>query len=81
MSTELSRLRWRCRRGMRELDQLLEDYLRTRYAAATAAEQESFRQLLELADPVIYSWLLGREQPPRGPMRELVKHILDRPVA
>ena len=29
---ELKRLRWRCRRGMRELDQLFDRYLDTRLA-------------------------------------------------
>ena len=35
-------LRWRCRRGMRELDVLLERYLRERYPSAPAAEQQAY---------------------------------------
>jgi len=76
MSSETARLRWRCRRGMRELDKLLAAYLEQRYVHADAIEQETFRQFLDLPDPVIFSWVLGREQPPRGPMRDLVKRIL-----
>ena len=41
-------LRWRCRRGMRELDVLLERYLRERYPSAPAAEQQAFAALLDL---------------------------------
>jgi len=56
----LSRLRWRCRRGMRELDVLLERFLAQRYAGASAAEQEAFETLLTLSDPEILGLLTGR---------------------
>ena len=35
----LRRLRWRCRRGMRELDQLLERYLDRRWPQAELSER------------------------------------------
>jgi len=66
---------------MRELDSLLGKYLDEHYADADAGEQEAFQQFLELPDPVIFSWLLGREQPPQGPMSDLVKKILANPQA
>ena len=40
-------LRWQCRRGMRELDELLARYLQTFYEQATEAEKSAFRELLE----------------------------------
>ena len=60
---ELSRLKWRCRRGMRELDVLLTRYLAERYASADPDEQAAFRALLERQDPEIYGLLLGRLVP------------------
>ena len=57
---ELSRLRWRCRRGMRELDVLLMAYLENRYATAPETEQAAFRELLSLQDPDIHALLTGR---------------------
>ena len=39
--TEISRLRWRCRRGMRELDTLLLAYVNNRYSHAELAEQQA----------------------------------------
>lgn len=60
---ELSRLRWRCRRGMRELDVLLTRYLEERYAAAAPEDQAAFRGLLERQDPEVYGLLLGRLAP------------------
>jgi len=58
------RIRWRCRRGMRELDVLLEGYLAQRFEHAPAPEQRAFVQLLECEDPDIWAWLLGHAQPP-----------------
>ena len=63
-STELGRLRWRCRRGTRELDALLTWYLEQRFADANADEQDAFERLLEAQDPDVYDWCLGRMPPP-----------------
>lgn len=60
---ELARLRWRCRRGMRELDLLMEGWLTRHYQAAPAAQQAAFRRLLETPDPELLRWLTGRAQP------------------
>ena len=60
--SELSRLRWLCRRGMKELDVVLTRYLEKHYASASEDEQEQFQRLLQMPDPDLYSLLLGREQ-------------------
>jgi len=57
----MSRLRWLCRRGMKELDVVLVRYLENTYESATAAEQARFRELLQMPDPDLYNLLLGRE--------------------
>jgi antitoxin CptB len=65
-SRDLGKLRWRCRRGLRELDVLLERYVDQRFGTASPAEQEAFRQLLETQDQVLYAYCLGSEPvPPR----------------
>ncbi|HEY2675598.1 MAG TPA: succinate dehydrogenase assembly factor 2 [Steroidobacteraceae bacterium] len=58
------RMRWRCRRGMKELDILLERFVAERYAGAPAAEQAAFQRLLEVQDPLIYAYCLGQQAPP-----------------
>ena len=58
--SEMSRLRWLCRRGMKELDVVLIRYLDDGYLSATEAEQAQFRSLLEMPDPDLYNLLLGR---------------------
>jgi antitoxin CptB len=63
MSVEESRLRWRCRRGMRELDQLLGWYLEARYPGATKEDKAAFAALLEQPDPELWAWLTGAALP------------------
>ena len=59
-AAELNRLRWRCRRGMRELDVLLERYLRDHWPAADPGRRATFLRLLELPDPELADLCLGR---------------------
>jgi len=56
--SDKSKLRWQCRRGMRELDILLERYLENSYAASDSAEKSAFWQLLTLSDPELAGYLL-----------------------
>lgn len=60
---ERSKLRWRCRRGMKELDVLLEGYLERYYDTASEQEQRVFVDLLEMEDPQLFSYLTGRQTP------------------
>ena len=58
-----SRLIWRCRRGIREMDILLLDYLEAHYDNASIEEQSVFEELLEEADLDILSWIMGKTSP------------------
>lgn len=60
----ISRLKWLCRRGMKELDVLMEAYLADRYEQAPASEQQAFREVLEMDDPDIYAICVKRMAPP-----------------
>jgi antitoxin CptB len=64
MAQDLGKLRWRCRRGMKELDVLLARYVDERFCGASPLEQEAFRRLLETQDAVLYDYCLGSERPP-----------------
>jgi antitoxin CptB len=61
---DLGRLRWRCRRGMKELDLLLARYLERDFCGASSREQAAFRGLLETPDPVLHAYCLGSDSPP-----------------
>jgi antitoxin CptB len=70
-----SRLRWRCRRGMRELDQLLGWYLEARYPVSDDAQKDAFSTLLDRQDPELWDWLMGHEQPEEPSWRRIVDEI------
>jgi antitoxin CptB len=74
-SEELSRLRWHCRRGMRELDVLLQRYLDEDYPRASREERDAFVRILELQDPEIFGYLVGRDSPPEASLRDVVARI------
>ena len=75
MNADVSRLRWRCRRGMRELDQLLGWYLDTRYARGDEAMQLAFSTLLDQSDPDLWDWLSGRSVPEHLRWRDIIDEI------
>jgi len=68
------RLVWRCRRGMKELDVLLEHYVRTQ-GQTCAADRLAFEQLLELPDPLLAGYLLGHDTPQDPELARLVRQI------
>jgi antitoxin CptB len=70
--SELSRLRWLCRRGMKELDVVMSQYLDARYEAASELEKQSFKYLLDMQDPDLYALLLGQEICPNNDIQSLV---------
>ena len=71
----LARLRWQCRRGMLELDYVLERYLENHFAAAEAAEQDRFTRLLTAQDPELQLWLLNGVVHPDPAMQALIDRI------
>ena len=78
MAAELPILRWRCRRGMKELDILLTRYLDEGYGAASAEEQAAFQCLLDVQDPLIYAYCLGQERAPEH-LAALIQRITANP--
>ena|SRR5262245_21025917 len=72
---EWRRLKWHCRRGLLELDVLLERFLNEEYRHLSPAEQATFARLLECTDPELLSWLLGSETPGDLALREMVGKI------
>ena len=68
------RLAWRCRRGMRELDVLLSDWLTQRFESSGKGLQNDFARLLECEDDRIWDWVTGRS-PAEPDLIELVKAI------
>ena len=64
-SANEGRLRWLLRRGMKELDVLMERYYAHRWPTAPADEKAEFLRLVTLVeDPDIWAWAMGYEDTP-----------------
>jgi antitoxin CptB len=68
-------LLWRCRRGMKELDVILERYAAAALPQADAAERRLLARLLERPDPELAGYFLAGEAPPEPEMAALVTRI------
>jgi antitoxin CptB len=72
----LSKLQWRCRRGTKELDVLLQRYLLQGYAAATPSEQRAFEMLLDQPDPDLQDYFSGYTTHPDPETRNVIQAIV-----
>ncbi|MBM3359175.1 MAG: succinate dehydrogenase assembly factor 2 [Betaproteobacteria bacterium] len=61
---EIDRIRWRCRRGMLELDLILERFLERHFDRLDAEERQMLCDLLERPDPELLELALGGKAPP-----------------
>ncbi len=76
---ELRRLRWKCRRGMRELDQLLGRYLDRAWRQSSPGERGVFLRLLETEDDRLWHWFMGHEASDDAELQKLVERIRSLP--
>lgn len=59
---EQRRLAWRCRRGMLELDIVLQRFVKEQFGGLTLAEMQIFDEMLELADNDFWELLQSATQ-------------------
>ena len=76
---ELRRLRWRCRRGMRELDRLLERWLDGGWSSSSESERGVFLRLLDCEDDKLWHWFMGHEDATDAELDALVRRIRELP--
>jgi antitoxin CptB len=69
---QAGRTLWRCRRGMKELDVILERFAR---GGVPGGDQARFEALLQLPDPVLAGYLLAGDTPPDPALAQLVARI------
>jgi antitoxin CptB len=74
----LKRLRWRTRRGTRELDRLFGWWLEERFADADEAQKTAFDALLDVQDPDLWDWVMGHARPPRDDWQAIIDDIRSR---
>jgi antitoxin CptB len=60
---------------MKELDFVLLRYLERHYQAASERERGAFERILELQDPEVFGYLVGRDVPHDDALRNVVARI------
>ncbi len=74
----LAELRWRSRRGTRELDLILLSFLSASYENLTSQDRRAYARLLDTPDPDLMNWLLGRAIPDDPEIARIVQAIRDK---
>lgn len=75
MSENIKKTRVQCRRGMLELDFLLERFLENKYVSLSEAQKAAFARLLTYSDPELLDWLTGVEMPADPELAALLSYI------
>ncbi|MGI9247101.1 MAG: succinate dehydrogenase assembly factor 2 [Steroidobacteraceae bacterium] len=60
---------------MRELDVMLNRYLDRAWSVASTPERDAFLQLVELQDPELFGYLVGRDSPAEEQQRAVIAAI------
>ena len=73
----LSKLRWRCRRGLLENDLLIEKFFDQYATGLTVRQAEALGELMDLADNDLLDLLLRRKEPEGAIARPDVREVLE----
>ena len=60
--SEHGRLRWRCRRGLLELDLVFSRFLESRFDKLTPVQREALDRLLDMPDNDLLDVVMGRAE-------------------
>ena len=74
---DFNRLCWHSRRGMLELDLVLEPFVKQQFRQLSELNQQRYEQLLECEDQDLFSWFLGRMRPQDEEIASIVDTILE----
>jgi antitoxin CptB len=73
---DLSRLKWRCRRGLLENDLFIERFFRHHEETITTRQATGLQILMDLADNDLLDLLLARSEPQGAVDRPEVREVL-----
>jgi antitoxin CptB len=76
-AARLAKLRWRARRGMRELDAVLQSFAQNVAATLSPSELVRFEEILDLPDPELFAYLTGRSAPSDPDTARLIDRVRD----
>lgn len=70
-----ARLAWRCRRGMLELDLLLQGFLDQAYEGLGREQQQCFERLLALPDQSLFDYLIQQQDASETEFADVIARI------
>lgn len=73
--SRLKALRWKSRRGMKELDVLLESFLIRQAAELKQGVWPVLEEFLAQEDDVLFDWISGRNLPANKELLELIDQL------
>ena len=62
MNTEINRITWKCRRGMREIDLLLREFSQTTLNILDEYSIDTFDQVLDYDDQKLFDYIFKNER-------------------
>lgn len=74
---ELNRIKWQCRRGMKELDLMVQNFFDQHFLDLKEEDQKIFVELLNETDLNLFRWLLKKEEPTNEHFKHIVAIMLD----
>ena len=75
----LKKLRWKARRGMKELDVLLEAFFASQSAALIDGSWPQLELFLSQEDDVLFDWISGRDLPADPDLLVLINTLTHAP--
>ncbi len=72
LENNTTRVKWACRRGMLELDLILQPFVEYNYEQMDEQSRSNFNELLQATDQDLYAWLVLNELPPLSKQQDLV---------
>ncbi len=73
--SQMNRIRWHCRRGMLELDLLLQRFSRQQLERLDAGELGVLEELLEFSDTDLFDVVMGRTTPAERRFQPVVEML------
>jgi antitoxin CptB len=73
--SDLDRIRWHCRRGMLELDLVLNAFVERQFDRLDAGQVDAFRALLDHSDHELLDFIMRRAEPENAAVRGVLELV------
>jgi antitoxin CptB len=70
---EIDRVRWHCRRGLLELDVVLNRFLERHFETLSPQQRASFSRLLDFPDYDLWGLVTGKQAPPDPDTAQIIR--------